>query len=282
MQLLTRWIKARTCSLYWGRRRNGNFGDDLSQPVCSHILGRRISYGSKSLADLWAIGSLLNYYSKERKRLKTTTYRRVFRRPPTVIWGTGSIDDSRLHLPEAKILALRGPLTAMLFDFKQDVPFGDPGLFVSEMVDLQERDERIGIVPHYVDKQSPVIAALLDDERFNVIDVESDWQVVAKEIGKSRAVLSSSLHGLIAADAFHVPRLWIELSYRVIGNGFKFTDYAAGIGRKKIGSMRVNTISDIENAICQVEDIGPSISRQKLRTIRNELRSSLCHHDFDS
>ncbi len=38
-------------------------------------------------------------------------------------------------------------------------------------------------------------------------------------------MVSSSLHGLVFAEAFDIPNLWIELSDKVIGNGFEFHDW---------------------------------------------------------
>jgi hypothetical protein len=43
-------------------------------------------------------------------------------------------------------------------------------------------------------------------------------------------VLSSSLHGLIAADALGVPNAWIGLSDALRGGDFKFRDYYGVFG----------------------------------------------------
>ena len=43
-------------------------------------------------------------------------------------------------------------------------------------------------------------------------------------------VLSSSLHGLVAADSFGVPNRHIVLSHKPKGDGFKFDDYYSAYG----------------------------------------------------
>ena len=42
---------------------------------------------------------------------------------------------------------------------------------------------------------------------------------------------SSSLHGLIVSDAYHVPNVWICLNSETGGGEFKFKDYYAGVQR---------------------------------------------------
>ena len=43
-------------------------------------------------------------------------------------------------------------------------------------------------------------------------------------------IVSSSLHGLICADAYGVPNEWIQLSDDLIGGNFKFRDHMLSLG----------------------------------------------------
>jgi hypothetical protein len=57
---------------------------------------------------------------------------------------------------------------------------------------------------------------------------------VIDAIASCRAILSSSLHGIIAAHAYGVPATWVKPSDRPKGDGFKFLDYWASMGRDDV------------------------------------------------
>ena len=71
------------------------------------------------------------------------------------------------------------------------------------------------------------------------------------QIAQCRCVLSSSLHGLIAADSFHIPNLHIVFSDRPLGDGYKFDDYYSAYDvQHRPWDLRVNaapTIAEIED-----------------------------------
>ena len=62
-------------------------------------------------------------------------------------------------------------------------------------------------------------------------------------------ILSSSLHGLIISDAYAIPNVWIKLSDKVEGNGFKFKDYFLSVQRNTVEPIVVKNLSDVYTAI---------------------------------
>jgi pyruvyltransferase len=84
-----------------------------------------------------------------------------------------------------------------------------------------------------------------------VISIRSGIEEFVDQIVGCELVVSSSLHGLIAAEAYGIPAVWIELSDRVLGAGFKFHDYFLGSGRVVEGPIRVGkttTIGELRRA----------------------------------
>ena len=153
---------------------------------------------------------------------------------PCVVWGAGLIgEDFHIKSKPSRVIAVRGPRTRdelLRRGIWCPELFGDPGLLMPLIYDIKpEPRYELGIVPHYVDKISEFLPPPNSDDIL-IIDVKKDPLRVASNIVKCKRIISSSLHGVIAADAFGIPSLWVEMSDLVKGKGFKFYDYYESIG----------------------------------------------------
>jgi hypothetical protein len=150
-----------------------------------------------------------------------------------IILGTGLIADTPRRFPGATVLAVRGALTARLIGAPADVVLADPGLLASTFFKRRPaRRHVLGLLPHYVDIDNPVVGALArkHPREIKVIDVRRQPEAVFREVAACESILSSSLHGLITADSFGIPSAWAGLSDKVLGDGFKFRDYFSSLG----------------------------------------------------
>jgi len=211
-----------------------NFGDALNPVLIEWITGRKPISAKQTLniagrPVYCVIGSILDNIAV----------------PHLVVWGAGfKYENSQVKVSPASIEAVRGPLTRENFIRSGlDCPevYGDPALLCPQFYQPEvTRDYRLGIVPHYVDKADPVLDQLRDHPEVKIIDVEGGVYRVIDEINRCENVVSSSLHGLIVADAYGIPSAWITISDKVLGGGFKFNDYLASVGRAEMKSLRLS------------------------------------------
>jgi hypothetical protein len=150
------------------------------------------------------------------------------------IWGTGLIHPSTgTGNPDPRrILAVRGKLTyAELLRngvTPRDVPLGDPGILIPRLLAQNNAVPgrfRLGLVPHYFDRDHPFFLDASNDSSIKVLDVCQPPEIFFPEIASCEAIASTSLHGLIFGEALGIPTLWLEVSDKVIGQGFKFADW---------------------------------------------------------
>ena len=149
----------------------------------------------------------------------------------SVVWGAGVAWDEEVINGDCEILGVRGPVTAEICKAQgiKAKPIGDPGYLLPELVSYSNlKSFTLGIVPHYVDTH---LLTEVVDPSINVINVLRPVGEVVREIAKCQAVLSSSLHGLIVSDALGIPSAWCEFSDEVMGDGTKFNDHNAFVGR---------------------------------------------------
>lgn len=221
--------------LFW-YRREPNFGDALSPLVVAHVSGRTVEWAPREQAELFACGSLMTMIANGHGGP---------REPRPAIWGAGCMGPvDRDFLDHVEVALLRGPITAALLE-RRDTRFGDPGLLAPEAVGgLPAREDKIGVVPHLTRRADPALAALADAEpRIELIDpATEDAAGVVRRIASCAYVLSSSLHGLVVADACGVPNAWLEPWGNHGHAALKFHDYAASVGRALGAPLAVSDI----------------------------------------
>ncbi|GAI33339.1 unnamed protein product, partial [marine sediment metagenome] len=68
------------------------------------------------------------------------------------------------------------------------------------------------------------------DQCFVKLDITADIEAFIDQLVQFDAVISSSLHGAVAAHAYGIPARLISVSSRPLGDGFKYIDYLSTIG----------------------------------------------------
>jgi pyruvyltransferase len=212
---------------YWNEQWHGrtfvNFGDILSLKLVERIVGKSVRVYKKgqkpSEKKLLAIGSLL-YFANDND----------------VLWGTGTngkfTSKKDYKFTALDIRAVRGPLTRkfLLETFQINCPeiYGDPALLIPYFFPEFKRKENPTrdylIIPHYSEED-----LFLKEEWENVVYSTEPWNQILENILDSRFVISSSLHGVIVAEAYGIPARLL-----VISNNeplFKYYDYYLGTNR---------------------------------------------------
>lgn len=144
------------------------------------------------------------------------------------------------------IFAVRGPKTKEVFDqakIKCPEIYGDPGIFSPFIFQniIKNQIYDYGIVLHhhdicFINK----IQKSLIGKNIIIIQATGQVQTVIQNICLCKKIISSSLHGIIVAEAFGIPAIWLEISGMVEGFGFKFYDYYLGSGRTACDVKKLN------------------------------------------
>ncbi|GAB3578160.1 polysaccharide pyruvyl transferase family protein [Calidifontibacter terrae] len=206
--------------------QQGNFGDQLSPLVLRHVFGATLKQSGLSQVDLVSLGSILEWLEQSTNRLRPH------------VWGSGFIEDGGSWAgPPVRLHAVRGELSRERMRAaagRRSIALGDPGMLVDavfpDLVGVTKRFP-LSVVPHYVDFEDPMVSELRRRlPQVHVIDVLRHPRDVTADIAASEVVLSSSLHGLIVAEAMGVPNHWTPMSDKVIGGAYKFADYYSAFG----------------------------------------------------
>jgi|GEM_PF-165567 Polysaccharide pyruvyl transferase. len=219
-----------TVSLPVFKTSQTNWGDDVSLVLVEHLSGKPVIPYNRVLPskpNFACIGSILT------SRIDGKS----------IVWGSGAIASTHKmkHTP-AKVLAVRGPLTrAYLTKQCIDCPeiFGDPALLFPYLYNppIPQKKYRLGIICHHLElTDRKLIDRLNTFPDCLLIDIVNygKWTGFIDQLYACNFIISSSLHGLIVADAYRVPNYWFCFSGKLVDDGFKFKDYFLSVNKPEI------------------------------------------------
>lgn len=242
--------------VHWGRGLN-NFGDCLSPYLLRHY-GLTPVYVQQKKAEIILAGSILQWIPKD-----FSGY----------IVGTGG-DDIKYEFPNAKILAVRGYKTLSNIKNNKDIILGDPGLLMPYVFKFKNTKEyELGIVPHFVDENSEIIVKWKNrlKNKALFINVLRDPKDVILDILRCKCIVSSSLHGLIIADAYHIPNIRFinRKTMPTYFYDYKFDDYYSSLNME-CHSFEATGNESLNDLLTKV-DLKPYYRIEELKENLNKL-----------
>lgn len=224
-----------------------NMGDMLNKDMIEELFNITVKNPTNFHCDMIGIGSgLASALKPSNESFITKDYiKSLFKQGPFYVWGTGFINqldgkDNEFKYKDVRILSLRGELTKerveKILGRTLEVPLGDGGLLAERWIGAVEKKHKIGIIPHYKEQDSPIIQDLLQHyDDAVLINLRNDAAEVVKKIAECELILSSSLHGLIVADSYHIPNchiMFYDFGEKMMGDGYKFSDYYSSYSLK--------------------------------------------------
>jgi len=235
-----------------------NWGDALNPVLFKYLTGKEPVHYKK-------------YKNKLNKPVYTMigSYLQNVKDPNTVVWGTGFMNhDSKIQVIPHNICAVRGPLTRQKFlDNNIECPevFGDAAILypIFYQPKTKKKKYKFGFLAHHRDQGSE-LTKLFDRPDILNINIKSPINQVVDEIHQCEFIISSTLHGIIASDAYGIPSIWVELTDQPLGDGFKFRDYFASVGRETKEPIKVLKDINIDDLINLYTDSKPYLDVEKL------------------
>jgi hypothetical protein len=223
-----------------------NFGDSINSVFFDLLADRKFNYSKhpKSLHYL-GTGSVLRHCT-EKSILVGTGF---IDQDDDLGMGGKKISDKVYQIP-ADIILVRGPKTREKFlHHGIDCPpnYGDPILLFPVVYynsAIKEIPNKVGFLPHYIDKGTKTSNSLINDlntrgytvEQINILTGKA-YKELINSILSSEIIITSSLHGVILGIAYKKKVIFTELSRNVIGNRFKFNDFFESVDAKNCNPL---------------------------------------------
>lgn len=208
-------------NLHWcsEKREDGieNVGDYLAVPIYKYML------------DYYNLDK--EKYVEKNKHLYTVGSILFFGKQNATIWGSGLLSNPITLRKLSKkidldIRAVRGPETRkelLKQGYKCPEIYGDPGILMPKiyMPSVSKNKRDYSVILH---KSSKVKVK----NRIEILT--KDYKKFIDEIVNSKKIISSSLHGIILAEAYGIPAILLS-DNRNDFNYFKYNDYYFSTGR---------------------------------------------------
>ena len=170
------------------------------------------------------------------------------------------------------MLALRGELTRAHLDASPRA-LGDPGLLVANLGIPTVPAVPAALVPHLSHRRQPEVLALHQRhrDRLRLVDAAGTPEAVVRAIAGSGAVISTSLHGLIVADALGVPAAWAMPAPPLAGSRFKFHDYESVVTPGWTREIQLSGDSDLGELIAGADRPSPQVLTRTVKDLTDAL-----------
>jgi pyruvyltransferase len=203
-----------TVRAFW--YNGSNVGDLLTPFILDRLLDKHVEWADKGIKWLVA-GSVLDRAQ-----------------PGDILCGVGSFERiTAVPGTQTRNLLVRGPLTAGQLGITCSV-YGDAGLLLPGVYNpvAPAITNDWGIVAHYVDEEYAKQLTLPKGCR--LISVTLSVREFIAAVRSCRRIASSSLHGVIVAEAYGVPAVRVKFpgTYGLVRDfEYKHRDYYLGTGR---------------------------------------------------
>lgn len=249
--IINSWVEYR-----FGQLKQRNWGDELNVYIIESLTKKKVinisdAYVCKKI-NYSVIGSIIPASINNH----------------AIIWGTGAAHSNKTKLASKpiKVCAVRGKLTRnYLISNGIDCPevYGDPALLLPLIyTPKRSKKYRLGLICHIDDESNlnykKFIANHLENDVLPIyLHDYGDWRTVIDKICSCEVIASSSLHGIIVADAYGVPNIWLKSHIHLYGGDFKFLDYFSGVNRIPPEPIILTQDYNLDNLIESAIDYAP-------------------------
>jgi len=223
---------------WWEGPYPGNLGDIVNPYIVEKVGGIPPRYGAKGVG-ICAIGSIIK-----------------FAKSGTPVWGSGSPHEDDELAPDADYRAVRGPFTrALVLKNGGTCPeiYGDAAWLLPVLYSPPvAKTARTGLILHYT-HEAASLAIGPDIRQIGIRRLGYDQiEAFLDELLSCERIVSSSLHGVIIAQAYGIPAALATVSdshEQLHGDGIKFRDYFASVGiHSSVTPVDLSTLGPITDA----------------------------------